>query len=374
MLLNTWSILCESAPFILVGFFVAGVLHRWLSGSRAVQFLSEGRSRSVFWATLIGVPLPLCSCSVLPTAITLRKKGASKGATVAFLISTPETSVTSILLTYALMGPIIAVFRPIAACLTAVTAGLLELRQPEDHAGVEGGGSGGASNASACCVKSASATSEAEQAGPSRRAPLRDAMRYAFVDLFDDIFWWIMVGIVAAAAIQLWFDPETIRQYLGGQVQSFLVMALLGVPMYVCAEASTPIAAALVAQGLNPGAALVFLLVGPATNMGSLGLLRRILGTRSVMVYLGVIILVAMAMGMILNAVFTGLEIAPHASALCAPLLPGWAKTAGAVVFLALGAGSVLRSRPVRGAWTKFGARVSPGRQDKRNSRIPHHP
>ena len=123
MLWNTWSILCESAAFILAGFLIAGILDAFLSGQKTVRYLSGTRPHSVFLATLLGAPLPLCSCSVLPTAITLRKNGASKGATLSFLVSTPETSVTSVLLTYALLGPFVAIFRPIAACVTAITAG-----------------------------------------------------------------------------------------------------------------------------------------------------------------------------------------------------------------------------------------------------------
>jgi len=349
MLWNAWFILCESAVFILVGFFLAGVLEIALTGERAIRLLSGNRSRSVFWATLIGVPLPLCSCSVLPTALTLRRKGASKGATLAFLISTPETGVTSILLTYALLGPVMAVVRPIAACLTALTAGLIEnarqRRAPAEeppHAGPAPAAGNGAGTACGCGDEPAAGG----VGGSAGRTPrFRIALRYAFVDLFDDIFGWIVLGIAVAAAIQVWLPPEVLQRILGGPLQSSLLMVLIGVPLYVCAEASTPIAAVLIAQGMNPGAALVLLLVGPATNIGSLGVLRRELGLRTIIVYLGTIIVVALLLGAALNDVLAGSTVQMAERALEEPFVPSWLKSAGAAVFLAMGAGTLRRRR-----------------------------
>ena len=357
MLSSTWSILCDSAVFILVGFMLAGVLEVVLSGETAVRLLSGARTRSVFLATAIGVPLPLCSCSVLPTALTLRRKGAGKGATVAFLISTPETSVTSILLTYALLGPFLAVFRPIAACVTALTAGLIEHareRRASSVSPVETSDSAApdaVSDAPAtrggsdhCCGSDASA-----QSGVAKPlSKLRRALRFAFVDLFDDIFGWMILGILVAAAIQAWLPQDALTSFLGGPLRSSLIMVAFGVPLYVCAEASTPVAAALIAQGLNPGAALVFLLVGPATNIGSLGLLRRELGGRAIVVYLATIIIVSIIMGFVLDAMLTLETVASPIRAMDEPMVPEWAQVAGAILFLVLGAGAVYRKRYVR--------------------------
>ncbi len=356
MLLTTWSILCDSAVFILVGFLLAGVLEVVLSGENAVRLLSGTGVRSVFLATLIGMPLPLCSCSVLPTAVTLRRKGASRGATVSFLISTPETSVTSILLTYALLGPFLAVFRPIAACITALTAGLIEHARERGTpvavptAAGEVGTSGDVDQEASTCAHSShccQADPAESQVDPVRAGWLRRILRYAFVDLFDDIFGWMIVGIVAAAAIQAWLPHEVLAGILGGPLQSSLMMILIGVPLYICAEASTPVAAALVAHGVDPGAALVLLLVGPATNIGSLGLLSRELGGRTVAVYLLTIIVVALLMGAILNVLVAGRGLIPSVGAMHEHMVPGWLQTAGAVLFLALGAGAIFRNRYV---------------------------
>jgi uncharacterized membrane protein YraQ (UPF0718 family) len=350
MLSVTWSILCESAFYILVGFFVAGLLEGMLSSERSLRFLSENRPRSVLLATLIGAPLPLCSCSVLPAAVTLRRKGASKGAMLAFLISTPETSATSVLLTYSLLGPLMAVYRPIATCVTAIVAGLienvLERRFPspeatdkEEVSHDECSDAPAPAKPQSCCHDG----SGAETRPVSSR--FRAAMCYAFVDLFDDLFGWILLGVVVAGMIQAWLPPETLKQVLGGPLQSMLLMVVIGVPLYVCAESSTPIAAALVANGMNPGAALVFLLVGPATNIGSLGILYRQLGLRTISVYLAAIVIIAMLMGGLLNAILEGSQVAVTAHVMGEHHVPRQFKTIGALVFLGLGAATVLRSQ-----------------------------
>lgn len=345
LLSTTWSILCESALFIMLGFAIAGLLDALLLGERAIPLLGGNRPRSVVLAALIGVPLPLCSCSVLPTAVALRRKGAGKGATLSFLISTPETSVTSILLTYALLGPFMAIIRPIAASLTALVAGLVETgveaRWPAggESAAEQAGGSAtaGDEDPSCCCQR--------PEEAPERVSRWGRGMRFAFVDLFDDIFGWILIGIVAAAAIQVWLPPEVLNRVLGGEVQSMLLMVLIGVPLYVCAEGSTPIAAVLIAHGVNPGAALVFLLVGPATNIGSVGVLRNLLGMRTVVIYLTSIIVIALLMGGLTNYLLGGSAPELQARVLAEPLVPGWLKAAFAIAFLAVGALSIGRAR-----------------------------
>ncbi|MCB9898200.1 MAG: SO_0444 family Cu/Zn efflux transporter [Planctomycetes bacterium] len=333
-LLGAWDTLADAAPYLLAGFLVAALLDGLLVSRALMARLSGARTKSVLLATALGVPLPLCSCSVLPTALALRRKGAGKGATVAFLIATPETSVTSILLTYGLMGPLFAVVRPVAATVTALAAGLLEnareRRAPEADA-VHGhakdptpaGHDASASDAasSACCGDAEHATS-ARPAGATSSASccadacdptldddshrplgerLRRGLRFAFVDLFDDVFGWLVVGVLAASAIAHWLPASLWTSIPGGSLGSMLAMVVIGVPLYICAEASTPIAAALVAQGLSPGAALVLLLVGPATNLGALGVLRAELGSRSVLGYLGTIVVASVAAGLALD-------------------------------------------------------------------------
>lgn len=336
----SWNILCDSAIYILVGFLIAGVLQVLIAGGRAIRWLSERSSRSVFLATMVGAPLPLCSCGVLPAAVTLRKAGASKGATLSFLISTPETSAASIMLTYSLLGPLMAIFRPIAACVTAFSAGLIEnfvekrFPSPPEE---ESAGEVDVSSNEAAGIGAASVDTT-----PRR---FKEGLRYAFGDLFDDIFIWIVIGIVAAAAIQV-FVPEVVFQTVfGGVFTSMLLMLVIGIPLYVCAEGSTPIAAALIAQGVNPGAALVLLLVGPATNLGSLGVLYRQLGRRTVVIYLTTIAIVALLMGGLLNTLVTTAAIPLGVRTFDEPLVPQWLKVIGAIAFLALGLFTARRRR-----------------------------
>lgn len=345
-LLNTfWYILSESAIFILVGFVLAGALDLVLSKQRLTRFIRGAKARAVVLATLIGIPLPLCSCSVLPTALTLRRRGSSKGATLAFLIATPETSVTSILLTYALLGPFLAIYRPIAATVTAIVAGLVETmfeRAAPDAAPAPPPQMEEAASPDACCATCNDQDPAHDHSGSTT---FTGAMRFALVDLFDDVFGWMLVGILFAAALQVFVPPETLQTALGGPLQSMLLMVLIGVPLYVCAEASTPIAAVMIAQGVSPGAALVFLLVGPATNIGSLGALRKELGLRTIVVYLASIIVVAMFMGSLLSNTLATSNFTVQANAMNEALLPGWLKTAGAVAFLLWGLSSMVRQR-----------------------------
>jgi hypothetical protein len=353
----SWQILCESAIYILVGFLIAGFLQVWVAGERVIRWLSQRRPRSVFLATMFGVPLPLCSCSVLPTAVTLNRKGASKGATLSFLISTPETSAQSILLTYSLLGPLMAVFRPIAACITALCTGLtqnlVEARfpppMPADSESADD------SNAN---LSGADATRPAPAAGR-----FRTGLRYAFVDLFDDIFIWIVIGIVAAAAIQAFLPSALFGALFSGTFASMLLMLIIGIPLYICAESSTPIAAVLVAQGINPGAALVLLLAGPATNIGSVGVLYRELGRRTIVIYLATIAVFTLLLGALLNLLAAWFPQAWQVRAFGEPFVPEWLKVAGAVGFIVAGLLSLHRQRywPRAIAWldAKLPVRVS---------------
>ena len=375
----TWNILCDTAIYILIGFGIAGLLQSWIVGEQALRWLGSRSPRSVFLAALVGAPLPLCSCGVLPAAVTLRRKGASRGATLSFLISTPETSVTSILITYSLLGPLLAIFRPIAACITAVIAGFVEnfaearaeaaesdkLEAEQSQVAQAAADStslpvAGHVETPACCHSkpapppepeaSCCHSTQAETPPESEARTLREGMQYAFVELFDNIFHWIVIGIIAAAAIQVLLPPELFEQYFGSVFLSMLVMLVISVPLYVCAEASTPIAAALIAQGLNPGAALVLLLAGPATNIGAVGVLSRELGRRAVVVYLVVISIISVVMGVLLNLVVTSETFAlGGVRAFGEPLLPQWLKIAGAVVFLLLGLRTIIRQR----YWTR---------------------
>lgn len=341
MIATTWNLLAESAGWLLVGLVFAGVLEALLSRSRLLGLLRGEGARSVGWATLLGVPLPLCSCSVLPTALSLRRGGAGRGPTLAFLVATPETSVTSVALTWGLLGPWFALLRPLAAALSAFAAGM---------AGAWWGGPARSvasePAAAACCAAAdgcGAGAADADEPRASLAQRLRRGFAFAFGDLLDDVFVWVLVGVVAAAAVVTWLPPSALTDVPGGTLGAMFAMVLVGVPLYICAEASTPLAAALVAQGLSPGAALVLLLVGPATNVGSLGVLAREFGARTVAIYLTAVIAVAVGVGWLVDAV---LGITPQLDELVFHEHgPGVLGHGAAALFLVLGAVALWRHR-----------------------------
>jgi hypothetical protein len=301
--LECWAILKEAAPYVLFGFFAAGVLKALIPEHLIVKHLGGNGFRSVFKASLFGVPLPLCSCGVIPVAVGLRKQGASKGATASFLVSVPETGVDSIAITWALLDPLMTVIRPLAAFVTALVTGTLINLLPEEQAARV------AKTGSACGC--AAPLPEAGDTG--REAPvlqrLRDGLTYAFTDLLKDIGGWLMLGIAIAGGISYFVPDDFVGQYLGGEFVPLLVMLVVGIPLYICASASTPIAAALVLKGLSPGAALVFLLAGPATNAATMTVVARHLGRSATMVYVAAIAGASLVIGWAVNRVYAWLAI-----------------------------------------------------------------
>ena len=253
----------------------------------------------MFKAGMVGIPLPLCSCGVVPTALSLRKEGASRGATVSFLISTPETGVDSIAISYALLGPIFAIFRPISAAFTAIIAGLATnwttRHEPDPVPASE----------PSCCCSAGEGNSPAETEVPNGLGGrVREAAQYAFGDLLRDLAKWIVLGMVIAGAISAFPIESFIENYLGSGIGAMLVMMVAAVPVYICATASTPVAAALLLKGLSPGAALVFLLAGPATNAATLTVLFKTLGKRTAATYLSAIAVCSLVMGLALDGIF----------------------------------------------------------------------
>jgi uncharacterized membrane protein YraQ (UPF0718 family) len=304
---ETLQILNEAAPYLLVGFFLAGVLDVFLRRyPRLTGLLTSRGRRPVFLAALLGAPLPLCSCSVLPAALALRRQGASRGTTASFLISVPETDVTSITLTYALLGPFMAVARPLAAVVTAITTGLLLDRVAPDGEPREGRANNPDGGTYAGAVSAGpDQTRDRESTGNGARPKpghwLARALRFGFVEMFDDIIVQLVIGIVVAGAIVAWLPGLGVERLTGGTVASYLIMLVLGIPIYVCATASTPLALGFVASGVSPGAALVFLLVGPATNVASLMVLSRQFGRLALSVYVTALATTSVAMGLLMD-------------------------------------------------------------------------
>jgi uncharacterized membrane protein YraQ (UPF0718 family) len=324
-----WEILLDAAPFILLGFFVAGLVKALLPEELVVRHLGGSGSGSVFKAALFGIPLPLCSCGVIPAAIGLKKQGAGKGATSAFLISTPETGVDSIAVTYALLDPLMTLFRPLAAFVTAVTAGLLENLLPgSDSAQVP---------STACAGPSCCGGPEKTFVRPPLRERLRGGLTYAFGELLGDIGKWLLIGIGVAGVISALIPDGFIERHLSGGLIPMLVMLVAGIPLYVCASASTPIAAALVLKGLSPGAALVFLLAGPATNSATITAVARYLGRRSLAIYLAAIAGCSLLLGLLLDAIYgaAGLSLVAVIGQ-GKESLPGWLSLGSAVTLLLL--------------------------------------
>ncbi len=320
-----------------------------------LRFFRRGRIRSVLWASAIGTPLPLCSCGVVPTAVALKKQGATKGATVSFLISTPEIGLDSMAVSYALLDPIMTVFRPVAAFVTATVAGIatnfLAPDPPGEAAASEEAGppdTGGRETVGRCSLT-----------GWPRRPPVgAGRLGRAFRELLDETSHWLLVGIVLAGLVSVLVPPSLIERHLSGGFITMLAMLALGIPLYTCASASTPIAAALILKGMSPGAALVFLLSGPATNIASIVVLLKILGGRVVAIYLAAIAVVSLLAGIALDAIYQHWGV--NAAATIGQSVGGVPepiKTAAAVVFIVLLAASLLPHGRARGMDPRPGGR-----------------
>lgn len=281
------SILNAMSPYVLLGFFIAGLLHAYVSPEMMSRHLSGRGLRSVVKAALIGIPLPLCSCGVLPTAISLKRNGASGAATTSFLIATPQTGVDSIAATYSLLGPVFAITRPIAALLGAMAGGLAVGKWAHDD-GVE----------NSCPVPQ---PAQVENTAKSRMATFVEALRYGFVDMVASVGKWLVFGLVIAAVITV-FVPDSLFLGLARYpILAMIVMVAVAVPMYICATGSIPIALSLIMKGLTPGVGFVLLMAGPAANFASVILLRRTMGSRATMLYVGSVIISAIAVGVIID-------------------------------------------------------------------------
>ena len=332
---QAWSLLLESSVYILFGLLVSGLLHIFLSPSSVARHLSKGRFRSVFKASLLGIPIPLCSCGVLPAAVALRKQGANRGATTAFLISTPESGIDSIAVTYALLDPVITVARPVAAFVTAAAAGITENlisyskgRDPVD--------ADLSCPVDACCDGQDCSPEEHRQHHTFAQKVMA-GFRFAFTEVWADMAGWFLVGLVLAGFITAAIPEDLITRYLGGGLPAMLLMLAVGIPLYICATASTPIAAALILKGISPGAALVFLMAGPATNITSLTVLLGTLGKRATAIYLATIALSSVLFGLAVDQGYGYLGFSAQAVVgQAGEIMPDWAQWMGALIILAI--------------------------------------
>lgn len=286
ILYSLLAILNEMSPYILLGFFIAGLLHVFISPSTMSRHLAGSGWKPVFKAALFGIPLPLCSCGVLPTAVSLRRSGASKGATTSFLIATPQTGVDSIAATYSLLGPAFAVLRPVAALVGSMFGGVAVDRMSGREESSE--------------VRTSPAY-ESEAVGRSFFARLAEAVRYGFVDMVGSVGKWLVIGLVVAALITVFVPDELFVSLSRYPLLAMLAVVAVAIPMYICATGSIPIALSLMLKGLSPGIAFVLLMAGPAANFASMIILSRTMGKRATAVYIGSVVVTAIAFGLIID-------------------------------------------------------------------------
>lgn len=330
VLKESFDLLNKMSIYLLFGFLFAGILHIFLKEGTIAKHLGKSDFFSVIKASLFGIPLPLCSCGVIPAALSLKREGASRGAVLSFLISTPTTGIDSILATYGLLGGVFAVFRVLAAFITGITAGLVaniffkseKIAPKEERDAV----------AKSCCSHHKAVLSNAVA------YKIKGVFQYAFVDLLKDTGVWILLGILIGGMIS-YFIPETyIAKYLGSGWQSMFIMLIVGIPMYVCASGSLPIVSALMIKGMSPGAAFVFLLAGPATNTAALTLITKEFGIKATGIFLGSIVVCGLLLGMLLNYIWEHLNIditehLMHKSA----MFPLWIEiTASSILIIAI--------------------------------------
>lgn len=275
-----WKLTVEMAPYLLFGFLFAGILRVFFPRRLLLKYMGQPSLKSVLHAAILGVPMPLCSCGVLPTGLSLRHNGASKGATSAFLISTPQTGVDSILVTYSMLGLPFAIVRPIAALVTGLAGGALTNWLTRDNS-------------------DAKTTNGSPDDNPPRT--IRYMLRYAFVDFLQDISRWLVIGLMIAAFISVILPDDFFSEYIPNDFMGMLIILLAAVPVYFCATASVPVAAVLLMKGLSPGAALVLLMAGPAVNSASFTVLFKSFGKKETWIYLLTIAGGALLFGNLIN-------------------------------------------------------------------------
>ena len=280
-----WGLCLEMSPFLLLGMLVSGLISVFIDSDLIFKQIGSKDLASILKSTMFGIPLPLCSCGVIPVAATLRESGASKGSTVSFLVSTPQTGVDSIFLTYGMLGPVFALFRPLAALFSGVFSGMVINNFDEDSHN-----------------HLSDQDSLNKEVQPLKKRVI-SGFEYGFISLPADIVVPLFQGLIVAAAISIFVPPDLIANHFASNPYlQFVMMLAISIPLYVCATASIPIAVALMAKGVSPGAAFVFLMAGPATNASSIVVIKNILGKKTLYYYLGLISFTAIVFGVFLDS------------------------------------------------------------------------
>ncbi len=310
ILREIFHLFLDMAPYLMLGMLLAGVLHIAIRKEFIARHIGSSSFGAVLKASLFGVPLPLCSCGVVPTAVYLRKAGASRPAVVSFLISTPQTGIDSIIAAYGLLGPAMAVARPIAAFFSGIFGGIVAFI-PWFSAGKDDRRAAGSAEKSeeACgdaCCSSCNQRAEQQHAaeGVGFRAKMRALFDFGFIEFTDDIAIPFAVGLLIAGIISFLVpDDFFVGTVAADGIIGMLLMIVIGIPFYICSTSSIPIAVTLILKGISPGAAFVFLMAGPATNAATLGILKRQFGYRLVLAYLGSIIAGSLAFGYLIDRI-----------------------------------------------------------------------
>lgn len=311
----------DMAPYLLLGFLFAGILNEFISAEKIAQHLGKSSFGSVLKAALFGVPLPLCSCGVIPPTMALRKAGASKGAVLSFLIATPTSGVDSIAATYSLMGPFFAVYRVLASFMSALFSGTVaNLLQPGTYVN-----------------KVEDSKSILTQSSLSFRERIIRIFHYAFIELVSEIGKWLIVGIFIGGVITYILPEDFFTNTLTSGWQTIILMIVISVPIYVCATGSIPIAAALLLKGINPGAAFVFLLAGPATNSVTITVISKFLGKKTTIIYLTTLVISSMGLGFLLDVLWShfSINVSFHHH-IHQEILPKWMELGSALILLIL--------------------------------------
>ncbi|MDP7592490.1 MAG: SO_0444 family Cu/Zn efflux transporter [Litorilituus sp.] len=331
---NFIDLSAEASPWLLLGLLIAGLMKSWVPSKILSKHLGQGKL-AIVKAALIGAPLPLCSCGVIPVATELRRSGASAPATSSFLVATPETGVDSVSVSYALLGPVFAIYRPFSAIMSAILTGLLvgTIKNEKIHVPINS-----LTTSSGSCCSSKPDTEEPEpeknsccSSEPTIDAPAKSSccssnatvtmtqptlaetpifndffektktgIYYAATKLIDDIIIWLVIGLIFAAIVHTFMPKEFLLSY-GSGLPAMLLMIVISIPMYICATASTPIAAGFIMAGLSPGTALVFMMAGPATNISTLGVIKKEMGAAVLIRYLLGVALCALSFATLLD-------------------------------------------------------------------------
>ncbi len=319
-----WNLLLEMSPYLLLGFFITGILHILLPKEKIYRHFAKNNLSGIIKASLFGIPLPLCSCGVIPVAAHLRKEGAGKSSTLAFLTSTPTTGVDSILATYSILGPIFAIIRPVSAFIAGILSGLVSSKiEKDEHKEI--------SKTFSCTICDINTPHN-----HSVYSKIKGIIRYGFLELVGDIWKWLAIGIFIGGILSYFVPTDIAQKYLGNSLISYPLMLVIAIPMYVCATGSIPIAAALILKGMTPGSGLIFLFAGPATNTATLSFVAGKLGKKSLLVYLLTIIITAILFGLLIDHIWYsyGKDISLLSSGI--QMLPQWIKITSSLLLITL--------------------------------------